>query len=343
MIKRTGLLFILIFIAIILTFALDLMLGNVQIPIDAIIDALENKSTNASWDYILREFRLPKAITACFVGAGIATTGLQMQTLFRNPLADTSILGIGHGASFGVACFVLLPFLLPDIIPNSLYHNYWGLISASIVGAFTVLSLITFIASYLRDMISLLIVGIMLGFITASLISVLQYFSDPEALQSFITWTFGSLSGVTWKQLYFMMPIVGLALVGSLFLPKSMNALLLGEHYAQSLGINIKTTRLSLIILTGIIIGTLTAFVGPIAFIGIAVPHIARLVFRTANHHILIPATMLIGIWLMLCCDIISQLPSMNSTLPINSVTAIIGAPIVIMIIIKNKRQRSIF
>ncbi len=341
--QKNTLLFIIILIGIVFTFALDLMLGSVVIPFDAIVDALRGSSANKSWDYILTEFRLPKAITTCFVGAGIATTGLQMQTLFRNPLADTSILGIGHGASFGVACFVLLPFLMPDLIPSGLYHNYWGLIGASITGAFVILSLITFIAGYLRDVVSLLIVGIMLGFITGSLVSVLQYFSDPEALQSFLVWTFGSLSGVTWRQLYFMMPIVGLALIASLFLPKSMNALLLGENYAQSAGINVHRTRLTLVILTGIIIGTLTAFVGPIAFIGIAVPHIARLVFRTANHHILIPATMLIGIWLMLCCDIISQLPSINTTLPINSVTAIIGAPIVIMIIMKNRQQRSVF
>ncbi len=341
--QKNTLLFIIILIGIVITFALDLMLGSVEIPFDAIVDALRGSSANKSWNYILTEFRLPKAITTCFVGAGIATTGLQMQTLFRNPLADTSILGIGHGASFGVACFVLLPFLMPDLIPSGLYHNYWGLIGASITGAFVILSLITFIAGYLRDVVSLLIVGIMLGFITGSLVSVLQYFSDPEALQSFLVWTFGSLSGVTWRQLYFMMPIVGIALVASLFLPKSMNALLLGENYAQSAGINVHRTRLTLVILTGIIIGTLTAFVGPIAFIGIAVPHIARLVFRTANHHILIPATMLIGIWLMLCCDIISQLPAINTTLPINSVTAIIGAPIVIMIIMKNRQQRSVF
>ncbi len=341
--RRNSFIFSFIVLGILLTFCLDLMLGSVSIPFEALWDALQSSSANKSWDYILREFRLPKAITTCFVGAGIATTGLQMQTLFRNPLADTSILGIGHGASFGVASFVLLPFLFPALVPNNLLHNYWGLIIASIVGAFIVLIIISFIASYLKDIVSLLIVGIMLGFITGSLVSVLQYFSDPEALQSFIVWTFGSLSGTTWTQLYFMMPIVGLALVASLFLPKSMNALLLGENYAQSAGINVQAIRLALIILTGIIIGTLTAFVGPIGFIGIAVPHIARLVFRTANHHILIPATMLLGIWLMLLCDIISQLPMASATLPINSVTAIIGAPIVIMIILRNRRERSAF
>lgn len=341
--QRHILLFILVFVAMIIAFALDLMLGSVTIPVDAIWDALWAQSTNKSWNYILTEFRLPKAITTCFVGAGISVTGLQMQTLFRNPLADTSILGIGHGASLGVACFVLLPNILPSLLPHALYNNYWGLIIASIVGAFVVLAVVAGIASWMRDVISLLIIGVMIGFITGSMVAVLQYFSAPEALQSFVVWTFGSLAGTTWTQLHFLIPIVGIGLFASLFLPKSMNAMLLGENYARSSGINVNVTRIILVILTGIITGTLTAFVGPIAFIGIAVPHVARLIFRTANHQILIPATMFVGILLMLCCDIVSQLPGTGVTLPINSVTSILGAPIVIFIILKNRKRKSIF
>ncbi len=341
--KRIITLFIIIFIGTVIAFVLDLMLGSVAIPFDAIWDALQGQSAEKSWNYILTEFRLPKAITTIFVGAGISITGLQMQTLFRNPLADTSILGIGQGASLGVASFVLLPYILPSLIPNALYHNYWGLIISSIVGAFAVLIIISVIATWMRDIISLLIIGVMLGFITGSLVSVLQYFSDPEALQSFLVWTFGSLSGTTWTQLHFMMPIVGLGILASLLLPKSMNALLLGENYARSVGVNVNITRISLVALTGIITGTLTAFVGPIAFIGIAVPHIARLLFRTANHNVLIPATILLGMFIMLCCDIISQLPGSGTTLPINSVTSVMGAPIVIFIIMKNRKRKSIF
>lgn len=341
--QRHILLFILVFVAMIIAFALDLMLGSVTIPVDAIWDALWAQSTNKSWNYILTEFRLPKAITTCFVGAGISVTGLQMQTLFRNPLADTSILGIGHGASLGVACFVLLPNILPSLLPHALYNNYWGLIIASIVGAFVVLAVVAGIASWMRDVISLLIIGVMIGFITGSMVAVLQYFSAPETLQSFVVWTFGSLAGTTWTQLHFLIPIVGIGLFASLFLPKSMNAMLLGENYARSSGINVNVTRIILVILTGIITGTLTAFVGPIAFIGIAVPHVARLIFRTANHQILIPATMFVGILLMLCCDIVSQLPGTGVTLPINSVTSILGAPIVIFIILKNRKRKSIF
>ncbi len=210
--RRYILLFILIFIATMIGFVLNLMLGSVSIPADAIGDALQGVSSNKSWNYILIEFRLPKALTTCFVGAGIAVTGLQMQTLFRNPLADTSILGIGQGASLGVACFVLLPNILPDLLPHALYNNYWGIIIASVVGAFAVLAVISAIASWMRDIISLLIIGVMLGFITGSIVSVLQYFSDPEALQSFVVWTFGSLAGTTWTQLHFLMPIVGFGL-----------------------------------------------------------------------------------------------------------------------------------
>ncbi len=341
--SRNISIFIAVFIATIAAFVLDLMLGSVAIPLDKIWDALQGQSDVKSWNYILVEFRLPKAITTVFVGAGVAITGLQMQTLFRNPLADTSILGIGHGASLGVASFVLLPYILPSVIPSSLHHNYWGIIIASVVGAFAVLIIVSIIATWMRDIISLLIIGVMLGFITGSLVSVLQYFSDPEALQSFLVWTFGSLAGTTWTQLCFMMPIVGLGLLASMLLPKSMNALLLGENYARSVGVNVGLTRINLVAITGVITGTLTAFVGPIAFIGIAVPHIARLVFKTANHHTLIPATILMGMLIMLCCDIISQLPGSGVTLPINSITSIMGAPIVIIIILKNRKRKNIF
>lgn len=341
--KRNFILFGTVGLSTALFFILDLTLGSVSIPLDAIWDILQGEPTKKSWEYILYDFRMPKAITACFVGAGISITGLQMQTLFRNPLADTSILGVGHGASLGVAIFVLAPNILSGILSSSVHNNYWGLIIAAIIGSFSVLAIVSSIASWVQDIVSLLIIGVMLGFITASLVSVLQYFSDPETIKNFLIWTFGSLSGTTWKQLYFLMPIVGLGLFLSLLLPKGMNAILLGENYAKSVGVNVNTIRIILIILTGIITGTLTAFVGPIAFIGIAVPHIARLIFRTDNHIILIPATMLLGILLMLCCDIISQLPGSETTLPINSITSIIGAPIVIFILLKNRRRKSIF
>lgn len=340
---RRFILFTVIILGIICAFVLDLALGSVAIPVEHIVDLLLGDSIKKSWEYIITDFRLPKAITACFVGAGVSITGLQMQTLFRNPLADTSILGIGHGSSLGVALFVLAPNILPGLLPASVHNNYWGLIISSIIGAFSVLSIVSFISGWMKDIISLLIVGVMLGFITGSLVSVLQYFSDPESIQSYLIWTFGSLSGTTWTQLQFMIPIVSMGILASFLLPKNMNAILLGENYAKSVGVNVRTTQILLIVLTGLITGTLTAFVGPIAFVGIAVPHVARLLFKTANHQILIAATVLCGIFLVLCCDIISQLPGSGTTLPINSVTSILGAPIVIFIVMKNRRRKSIF
>lgn len=341
--SRNFLLFSLTIISIIIFFALDLSLGSVSIPVETFWDSLWGEPIKKSWSYILYDFRIPKALTACLVGAGIATTGLQMQTLFNNPLADTSILGISNGASLGVAIFVLVPHLLPMLFPAAVHNNYWGLITAAIIGAFSVLLIVSIIAIRMRDVVSLLIIGVMLGFIASSIVSVLQYFSDPETIQSFVIWTFGSIAGTTWTQLYFLIPVVSLGLFFSLLLPKNMNALLLGENYAKNAGINVTATRIALVTLTGIITGTLTAFVGPIAFVGIAVPHVARILFCTANHQILIPATMLLGMLLMLCCDIISQLPGSGTTLPINAVTSILGAPIVIFVIMKSRRKKAIF
>lgn len=341
--QRNFWLFSITLLGILLFFALDLSLGSVAIPVDALWDALWGAPLKKSWSYILYDFRIPKALTACFVGAGVATTGLQMQTLFNNPLADTSILGIGNGASLGVAVFVLVPHLLPELFPSSVHNNYWGLIVTASIGAFSILCVVSLIATRMRDIVSLLIIGVMMGFITGSIVSVLQYFSDPETIQSFVIWTFGSLAGTTWTQLRFLIPIVSIGLFFSALLPKNMNALLLGENYAKSAGIHVTATRIAIVALTGLIIGTLTAFVGPIAFIGIAVPHVARIVFRTANLQVLIPATMLWGVLLMLCCDIISQLPGSGTTLPINAVTSILGAPIVIFVILKNRKKRAIF
>ncbi len=341
--KRTVLIFILLVLLSVIAFAMDLMLGSVAIPFDTLLDVLQGNFINKSWEFILTDFRLPKAITALFVGAGISIAGLQMQTLFHNPLADTSILGVGSGASLTVALFVLSPTLFPGLIPASVQHNYWGMILASIAGAMAVLLLISAIAAWLKDIVSLLIIGVMIGFITASIVSVMQFFSDPEVVKNYLIWTFGSLSGTTWSQLYFMIPVVSVGLLLSLLTPKSMNAILLGEGYAQSVGVNVRKVRLTLIFLTGLITGTLTAFTGPIAFVGIAVPHVARLLFKTTNHQILLPATMLCGIVLMLCCDIISQLPGTGIALPINSVTSILGAPIVIFIILKSRRGKTFF
>ncbi|WP_462247875.1 iron chelate uptake ABC transporter family permease subunit [Ekhidna sp.] len=325
-------------------FLLDLSLGSVKISIEELLNIISGNSAKKSWEYIFFNFRLPKAITAILTGAGISVAGLQMQTLFKNPLAGPSVLGISHGASLGVAVFVLSSTTLFGITANFQETlGSWGLILFAITGSFLVLLSVLFASARISDGVTVLIVGLMFGFITGAVVSILQYFSDPELIQNFLVWTFGSLSGVAWSQLQVMGPVIALMLLTSLLYSKQMNALLLGENYATGVGVNVSRTRIKLILTTSILAGTITAFTGPIAFIGVAVPHLARLLFHTSNHKVLIPATMMCGIVIMLVCDIISQVPGNHTTLPLNSVTALFGAPVILAIIIKNKKMKGAF
>ncbi|MDO4771312.1 iron ABC transporter permease [Porphyromonas sp.] len=339
---RTVILFALISLGIVTTFVLDLMWGAVTIPADEVIDALVGNGGDHVHSYVVTNFRLPKALTALIAGAGIATAGLQMQSLFRNPLADTSILGINSGAGVGVAIYTMAYTLFPSLFMAGI-TNTWGTIISACIGALGVLLLISLAASRLRDIVSVLIVGVMVGFLASSVISILQFFSDEESLKTYLLWSFGSVAGTTWKQLGLMIPIVSVGLVISLFMPKQMNALNLGENYARSVGTDVRTVRILLIGITGIITGCITAFVGPIAFLGMAVPHFVRIVFRTADHKILIPGTMLSGTLLLLICDILTQVPGRQFILPINAITSIIGAPVVILVIMGNRSKRQIF
>ena len=341
--KRNRILFSGLTILIACFLILDISFGSVHIAWKEVVDILLGGGDNPSTNYIILNYRLPKALTALFVGAGISVCGLQMQTLFRNPLADTSILGIGSGASLGVGLFVMLSAIFPHAIPSSITTSYWGMILSAIGGALIILLLISTIITWLNDIVSILIIGVMFGFITSSVVSIMQYFSDPEVVKNYLIWSFGSLSGTTWSQLKYMIPIVSLGLFFSSLLPKYMNALLLGENYARSVGIEIFRVRMMMVLLTALITGTLTAFTGPIAFLGIAIPHCARMLFKTTNHRILIPASMMCGICITLLCDIITQLPGKGIVLPINAVTSIMGAPVVIFIIIKRRRAKSIF
>lgn len=339
--KKTLYIFSL-FILILLLFLTDLLLGSADIPIDRVLSILFGAEERKAWEYIIIDFRLPKAVTAVLTGAGISVAGLQMQTLFRNPLASPSVLGISHGASLGVAVFVLSSSLFLGGVGhvNSLMGK-WGMVLFAVLGSALVLLLVVSVSLRVSDTVSILIIGIMFGFITGSVVSILQYFSEPELLQNFIVWTMGSLSGVAWSQLTIMAPIIITGLLFSLSLQKGMNALLLGEDYARGVGVEVGRLRNSLIIATSLLAGTLTAFIGPIAFIGVAVPHLARLLCRTADHRVLLPFTMLIGAALLLICDIVSQLPGAQETLPINSITALFGAPVIIVIIMRNKKMKS--
>lgn len=341
--QRSTLIFTILAILLIIFFSLSLMFGSVLIPIHDFIDAFTGDAKSKAIEYIIFSFRLPKAITAIMAGAAIAISGLHMQTIFNNPLADTSVLGIGHGAGLGVAVFVLASFIIPGFISTDVQYSNWGIVISAIAGAGVSLMVILIISNRLTDMVSLLLAGIMVGFVTGALVCVLQYMSDPEQIKNFLVWTFGSLAGVTWSQLQIMFPIVMLGLVLSLLIPKSLNALLLGEQYATSVGVNVKYSKRIAVGITCILAGTVTAFTGPIAFIGIAVPHFCRMLFKTTDHRILIPATIICGSVLMLICDIISQVPGGQTALPINAVTCLIGAPMVLSIILKQKKQQQAF
>ena len=342
--KTKIILFAGLIILIALFLVVDLVLGSVSIPSEKIMAILMGEDVKASWDYIILNFRLPKAITAILVGAGLSVSGLMMQTLFRNPLAGPHVLGISSGASLGVALMVMASVLLPGVF-GAVYSflGSWALVVSAIAGASIIFVIVGMASIRISDSVSLLIIGIMFGSITGAVVNILQYFSDPEQLQSFVLWTFGSLSGVTWNEMHVMAPVVVFGLLMSFVLIKPLDALLLGENYARGVGISVNRTRIWVIISTALVAGTLTAFTGPIAFIGVAVPHMARAIFGTASHKVLLPAVVLIGSALMLVCDILSQVPGNQTTLPINSVTAIFGGPVVIWVIVRSRSVKASF
>lgn len=326
---------------LLIAFVLDVALGSIHIPLKAVAGILFSPvDQDATWVYIIQQIRLPKALTAVVVGCGLSVSGLQMQTLFRNPLAGPSVLGITAGASLGVA---LVMFSVGSM--TSLYaikelglSGSWLIIVASSLGAALVMLLIVTISSSLRDNVIVLIVGVMVANITFSIISIWQYFSAPELIKDYLIWTFGSLGGVTGGQLLILAVVVLTGTFISFFSSKLLDALLLGDNYARSMGVTVKHARLLIIGSTSILAGGITAFCGPIGFIGIAVPHLTRALFNTANHRVLIPGCCLVGTLLMLVCDIVSQLPGSQTVLPINVITALVGSPVVIWIIVgRNK------
>jgi iron complex transport system permease protein len=321
---------------------LDLFLGSVKIPfIDIFKILLNSEVARPEWGNIIFDFRIPKLITAILAGAALSISGLQMQTIFRNPLAGPYVLGISAGASLGVAILVMgfstfFTFNYFNIGGN------WLIALVAWIGAGAVLALIFAVSLRVSDIMTILILGILVGSAVTAIVSILQYFSNESLLKTFIVWTMGSLGGVTQSQLHVLLPAILLGLIISLFSGKILNVLLLGENYAKSLGLNIKLARLTIFFSTSILAGSITAFCGPIGFIGIAVPHLARIAFNTANHHILVPASMILGAVVMVTSDIISQLPGSQSSLPINSVTALIGIPVVVYLIVKNQKLSSI-
>lgn len=320
-------------------FVINISLGSVSIPVKEVFRSLTGGiASKETWEYILINYRLPKAIAAILVGMGLSISGLLMQTLFRNPLAGPYVLGLSSGASLGVATVILGAALLPPFLATLLLSSY-GIILASSLGSFAVLLAVLAVSHRLRDTMAILIVGLMFGSLTSAIVGTLTYFSTAEQLQKFTFWSLGNLGNLSWTSISLLTICVAIGLLLSLFSIKPLNSLLLGENYAKSLGLNYKKSRLIIILATSILAGSITAFAGPIAFIGLAVPHIAKLVFQTSNHTILFWSTILFGAIIMLICDSISQLPGSDFTLPINAVTSIFGAPIVIWLLIRKRKM----
>lgn len=324
-----------------IVFALDLAFGSVRIPLFAVLTILSGGTPDhATWKTIVFEFRLPKAVMASLGGAALAASGLQMQTLFANPLAGPFVLGLSSGASLGVALTVLT-------VGSSAYVGWLhgvgalgdlGIVAAATAGAGTVLFVILLAAQYVRGPVTLLLLGLMVGYVAGGIVNILIYFSAAEQIQTYVLWTAGSFGGVTWDQLAIIAPVVALALVAVGLTSKPLNLLLLGEAQARALGLRVEQTRYTIITSTAVLAGSVTAFCGPIAFLDIAVPHLGRALLRTSDHRDLVPVVVLLGAIVALAADIVTQLPPNGVILPLNAITAVIGAPVVAAIILRHQR-----
>jgi len=320
-------------------FAINLVVGAVDIPLKEVANILMGgKSEHASWEFIVMQSRLPQGITAMLCGASLAVSGLMLQTAFRNPLADPGIFGINSGASLGVALVMLL---MGGSISAGAFSltGFVATLAAAFVGAMLVMALILMFATMVRNNVMLLIIGIMIGYIATSAISLLNFFATEEGVQSYMVWGLGNFGGVSMEQMPAFVVICLGGLVAALLLIKPLNALLLGERYAENLGINTQRVRNWLLVVTGILTAITTAFCGPIAFIGLAVPHIARMLLGTENHRSLMPATLLTGAAIALICNIICVLPGNRGIIPLNAVTPVIGAPVIIYVILKQRER----
>ena len=331
---------ILMMLLIAVLFAINLVVGAVDIPLKEVANILMGgKSEHASWEFIVMQSRFPQGITAMLCGASLAVSGLMLQTAFRNPLADPGIFGINSGASLGVALVMLL---MGGSISAGAFSltGFVATLAAAFVGAMLVMALILMFATMVRNNVMLLIIGIMIGYIATSAISLLNFFATEEGVQSYMVWGLGNFGGVSMEQMPAFVVICLGGLVAALLLIKPLNALLLGERYAENLGINTQRVRNWLLVVTGLLTAITTAFCGPVAFIGLAVPHIARMLLGTENHRSLMPATILTGAAIALICNIICVLPGDRGIIPLNAVTPVIGAPVIIYVILKQRKSQ---
>ncbi len=325
-----------------LTFLLDLALGAVNIPINQVVTILlGGEPEKATWSNIILKFRLPKAITATLAGSALGVSGLIMQTLFKNPLAGPFVLGISSGASLGVAILVLAvnTFGATTLLQNIEFLGDLSLIIAASGGAAAVLGLVLIVSRSVQDTMTLLILGLLFGYATSAIVSILIQFSESQKIQTYLQWTFGSFAGVTWRQIPILSIIVISGLIISILLSKPLNVLLIGESYALTLGINLQKARFWIITSSSVLAGAITAFCGPIAFLGVAVPHLCRSLFNTADHWTLTPAVIIMGATLALFADLLCTIPG-QTVLPLNSVTALIGTPIVTWVILRKHHTK---
>ncbi|MBE6269762.1 MAG: iron ABC transporter permease [Prevotella ruminicola] len=324
-------------LVVVVLFTLNLLLGSVSIPAGEVVSILcGNEAAKASWQFIVLESRLPQAITATLCGAALAVSGLMLQTAFRNPLAGPSVFGVNSGAGLGVALVML--FLGGGLSVGSVsITGFAAILLAAFVGAMTVMAIIFFFSTLVRNSVMLLIIGIMIGYISNSAISLLNFFATDEGVKSYMVWGMGSFGGVSMDNMPVFALVTLAGLVGALLLIKPLNALMLGDRYAENLGVNIMRVRNWLLIVTGLLTAITTAFCGPVAFIGLAVPHIARLLLTTDNHRQLLPATLLCGSVVALVCNLICYLPGESGVIPLNAVTPLIGAPVIIYVIARKR------
>ena len=324
-------------IVIFVLFALNIFVGSVSIPVADTLRILMGDEVKPSWQYIILESRLPQAITAQLAGGALAVSGLMLQTAFRNPLAGPSVFGINSGAGLGVALVMLL--LGGSFSAGSVsVSGFVAVLVAAFIGAMTVMVIIFFFSTLVRNNVMLLIIGIMIGYISNSAISLLNFFATDEGVKSYMVWGMGSFGGVSMRMMPAFAIVTLFGLFGSVLLIKPLNALMLGDRYAENLGVNIVKVRNWLLVVTGLLTAIVTAFCGPVAFIGLAVPHIARLMLRTDNHRSLLPATILMGSIVALMCNLLCVLPGESGVIPLNAVTPLIGAPVIIYVIIKGNK-----
>jgi len=335
--KRNILLFICLATSILLLFGLNLTTGSVQIPFADILDILCGRFIGKeSWEYIILENRLPQTLTAILCGASLSVCGLMLQTAFRNPLAGPDVFGISSGAGLGVALVMLL---LGGTVSTSIFtvSGFLAILTAAFVGAIAVTTFILFLSTLVRNSVLLLIVGIMVGYVSSSAVSLLNFFASEEGVKSYMVWGMGNFGGVSMNHIPLFSILCLIGIIASFLLVKPLNILLLGPQYAESLGISTRQIRNILLVVVGLLTAITTAFCGPISFIGLAIPHIARLLFRTENHQILLPGTVLSGAVIALLCNFICYLPGESGIIPLNAVTPLIGAPVIIYVIIQRR------